>query len=322
MVQSGQQHLSKDLAGGIALTCLLFGISGYMPIVGFFFALLLPVPILFYRLKIGRRKGMIIPVATMVIMGMAFGSLSPDILFYFALLLLGFVLGECFEQNLSVEKTILYSAGSVLASLGFLLIVYSQSHGGVFNLLSEYIGTNLKLTLALYEEMDMPEENIVLIANSLDSIQYVLVRIIPAMAVALILFVAWTSILLALPLIKSRNLVYPEFGSLKRWKAPEPLVWFVIGSGLALLVPFQSLKIAGLNCMIVLMTIYFFQGIAIVSYYFEKKRFPRLLKIFIYSVIAMQQMILILVVGLGFFDIWLNFRKLDANNNGPNKYTT
>lgn len=315
MPQSERKDIPKDLISGIALTCLLFGISGYIPIVGFFFALLLPLPVLFYRLKIGRQKAMIIPVVTMVIMAIGFGGMSPDILFFFGLLLLGFALGECFEHNLTIEKTILYSAGSVLAATGFFLFVYSQSHGGVVSLLSEYVGTNLKLTLTLYEEIGMPEENILLISNSLDSIAYVLVRIIPSMATALTLFVAWTSILLALPIIKSKNFYCPDYGSLKQWKAPETMVWFVIGSGLALLIPFQLLKIVGLNCIIVLMTIYFFQGIAIVSFYFEKKRFPRLLKIFIYSIIAMQQMILILVVGLGFFDMWLNFRKLDTNNN-------
>ena len=298
------------------MTCLIFGISGYLPIIGFFCALLLPLPILFYRSKIGRQKTMIILAVAIVIMGVVFGGISPDILFFFGLLLLGFVLGECFDLDLSIEKTILYSAGSVLATVGFCLFFYSNtSHGGIVSLLSEYVGKNLKLTLALYEDMGMPEENILLISNSLDSIAYVLVRIIPSMATALTLFVAWTSILLALPIIKSKNFYCPDYGSLKQWKAPETMVWFVIGSGLALLIPFQLLKIVGLNCMIVLMTIYFFQGIAIVSFYFEKKRFPRLLKIFIYSIIAMQQMILILVVGLGFFDMWLNFRKLDTNNN-------
>jgi uncharacterized protein YybS (DUF2232 family) len=58
------------------------------------------------------------------------------------------------------------------------------------------------------------------------------------------------------------------------------------------------------------MTIYFFQGIAIISFYFEKKRFPRLLRIVLYSLIALQQVVLLVVVGLGFFDMWLNFRKL------------
>lgn len=257
---------------------------------------------------------MIIPVATLVIMSVGFGGISPDILFFSGFLLLGFVLGECFELDLSVEKTVLYSSGSVVAAVGFSLFFYSNiSHDGLVRMLSEYVGQNLKLTLAVYEDMGMPEENILVIANSLDSIQYVLVRIIPAMATALTLFVTWTSILLASPVMKSYHLFYPNYGALNQWKAPEPLVWFVIGSGLALLVPFQAIKIIGLNCIIVFMTIYFFQGIAIVSFFFEKKRFPRLLKIFIYTIIAMQQMILLLVVGLGFFDMWLNFRKLDAN---------
>jgi uncharacterized protein YybS (DUF2232 family) len=61
------------------------------------------------------------------------------------------------------------------------------------------------------------------------------------------------------------------------------------------------------------MTIYFFQGIAIVSYYFEKKRFPRILRVFLYALIALQQFLLLLIVGLGFFDIWLNIRRLPVD---------
>jgi uncharacterized protein YybS (DUF2232 family) len=83
----------------------------------------------------------------------------------------------------------------------------------------------------------------------------------------------------------------------------------VIGCGLILLIPSGSVKLIGLNGLIMLMMVYFFAGIAIVSFYFEKKRFPRLLRIFLYSLIALQQFVLILVIGLGFFDVWLNFRK-------------
>jgi uncharacterized protein YybS (DUF2232 family) len=57
--------------------------------------------------------------------------------------------------------------------------------------------------------------------------------------------------------------------------------------------------------------VYFFQGIAVVSYFFNKKRFPRTLRIFLYSLIAIQQIILLLIIGLGIFDMWLNFRKLN-----------
>ncbi|MBW2176623.1 MAG: DUF2232 domain-containing protein, partial [Deltaproteobacteria bacterium] len=58
---------------------------------------------------------------------------------------------------------------------------------------------------------------------------------------------------------------------------------------------------------------YFLQGIAVVSYYFEKKRFPRALRLFLYSLIALQQILLLLIIGLGLFDMWLNFRKLNSD---------
>jgi uncharacterized protein YybS (DUF2232 family) len=58
------------------------------------------------------------------------------------------------------------------------------------------------------------------------------------------------------------------------------------------------------------MTVYFFQGIAIVSFYFEKKHFPRTIRFLLYALIALQQLILLVVIGLGFFDLWVNFRRL------------
>ena len=60
------------------------------------------------------------------------------------------------------------------------------------------------------------------------------------------------------------------------------------------------------------MTIYFFQGIAIVSFFFEKKRLPVALRFILYSLIVVQQFLLLLIIGFGFFDMWLNFRKLET----------
>jgi hypothetical protein len=67
----------------------------------------------------------------------------------------------------------------------------------------------------------------------------------------------------------------------------------------------------GLNGVLVLTTIYFFQGIAIVSFFFEKKDFPPLLRYIFYGFIGMQLMMVWLVSGVGFFDMWFNFRKLE-----------
>lgn len=312
MPHTAQGDISKDILSGTTITTLLFAVSVYMPIIGFISALFIPLPTLFYRLKHGRKRGAVIPVLTIFIMIVVLDGISIDILFFFELLLLGFILGELFELDLSVEKTMLYSSGFVVFTGTVCLFIYSQaSNTGIIALVSEYVAKNLELTLSLYEDMGVSPKNIQTISASLENIRYVLVRIIPAFVVVSTFFVSWSCLLIAKPMLKNKQLFYPDFGSLSLWKAPESLVWGVIGSGFMLILPLNTFKLIGLNVLLVLMTIYFFQGIAIVSYYFEKKQFPRILRFFLYCLIALQQIILLLVIGIGFFDMWLNFRKLE-----------
>jgi uncharacterized protein YybS (DUF2232 family) len=58
------------------------------------------------------------------------------------------------------------------------------------------------------------------------------------------------------------------------------------------------------------MVIYFFQGMAIVAYFFRKKQVPRMARMVLYGLIAIQQVVMLAVVGVGFFDTWFNFRKI------------
>ena len=184
------------------------------------------------------------------------------------------------------------------------------------NITSEYVKKNLELTIAVYEEMGLPEESLYAISKAIDMLQYVFVRIIPALIVVSTLFISWVCILLSKPMLKAGKLFYPDFGSLKTWKAPEFMVWIVIIFGIMLLLPSTLLKLLGLNGIIMLMSIYFFAGIAIVSFFFEKKKLPRMLRFVLYAIMAFQQIILFLLIGLGFFDTWLNVRKLDTGETG------
>ena len=59
-----------------------------------------------------------------------------------------------------------------------------------------------------------------------------------------------------------------------------------------------------------ILTIYFFQGMGIVAFFFEKKQLPRSFRIMLYALIALQQVLLLVIIGLGVFDLWLNFRKI------------
>jgi uncharacterized protein YybS (DUF2232 family) len=309
-------EIASDVARGAAITCLIFAASAFIPIIGFFSGLFIPLPILFYRSKLGRRFGGMVAIVSALAMLVFFGGLGPDILFFLELILIGFVLGELIERNYSIEKTILFAcAAAIAAGLVCLVFAGAVTNKGVGPLLTGYVADNLKLTLALYQKMGMSAENIDMISRSLDQIQYVLIRLFPAMAVVSSIVVAWGCLLMARPILRNRSLPYPDFGPLNAWKAPEYLVWGAIASGIMLMVPDRGIKMIGLNGLLILMTVYFFQGVAIVSYFFDRKQVPRPFRIVFYSLIALQQILLLIVVGLGFFDMWANFRRLGQEEN-------
>ena len=103
---------------------------------------------------------------------------------------------------------------------------------------------------------------------------------------------------------------YPDFGDLTCWKAPEKIVWLLIATGGMILFPFHAVKYSGVNLLILCLFIYLCAGLSIIGYYFKVKRFPIFFKIMFYTLILIQQYLLLFVVVLGLFDLWADFRKM------------
>jgi uncharacterized protein YybS (DUF2232 family) len=283
----------------------------YLSLLGPFVGMLIPLPVLFYRSKLGRSSGVLILLAASLIVAFLVGRHSlVTAAFLFEVGLIGLVLPELFEMNLSVEKTVGITAGVVITTGGLMLVLYSLlTATSPWTVASDYLTKSAQLALSMYNEMGAPQEDVGIAAQSLDELVYAALRILPSIVVAATLFLVWTNLLLARYLFRSKQLSYPDFGRLNQWKAPEPLVWAVIASGILLLVGHSDLTMIGVNGLIVLMIIYFFQGIAVVSFYLEKKQLPKFLRILLYGLIAMQQLLLLLVIAAGFFDTWIDFRR-------------
>ncbi|MDJ0782469.1 MAG: YybS family protein [Desulfosarcinaceae bacterium] len=296
---------------GIGLTSLFFLFSAFLPIVGFLFSLFIPLPVLFYRTKLGRKLGIYVPVGTLLLITLVLGRVSVDLLYFGGLLVLGFSLSEFFEKRLSVEATVVGTCGVVLISGLVGLLAFSASAGqSLLAFVSAHVTHNLEMTLTLYEKLGVSQDAITVVTNSMDQIRFVMLRILPALTIMSALFVCWVNLMAAKPVLTGRALPYPDFGPLNHWRAPEQVVWVLIGSGLIMLLPSKGVKLVGVNGLLVVLTIYFFQGMGIISFFFEKKQVPRFFRVMLYTLIALQQVLLLVVIGLGVFDLWLNFRKI------------
>lgn len=314
-----QDRLSKDIALGVMVTVGAFAASALVPFLSFIFSAFMPLPIFFYRIKLGRHNGAWVPLAAMVVIGLTAGGLTVETAFFSGLMALGFVMGEMVEKSMPAEITIAVACGTVLAFGVIGLMMTGMATGaGMVELVSGYVKAHLDLSVALYQDIGMPKETIDAITGSLDQIQYALVRLLPSMITAFLLFVAWINLIVGRSLMIRQGLSIPDYGRLNHWRAPDGLVWGVIASGIILvLIPSTGWRWAGINGLLVMMAIYFIQGIAIVSFFFDKKKLPRAVRVLFYSMIAFQQIFAMAVVCLGFFDMWVDFRKISSRRREP-----
>ena len=100
--------------------------------------------------------------------------------------------------------------------------------------------------------------------------------------------------------------------SLRHWRTPEALIWVLIVTGFGMFLTEPWVCLTARNLFIVILACYLCQGLAIVAYYLDRFRLPRGIRIVGYALIAVQHVVTVMVLALGVFDLWGDFRRLSA----------
>ena len=107
---------------------------------------------------------------------------------------------------------------------------------------------------------------------------------------------------------------------MREWKGPEATVWGLIACGFVLFIPgMEFVQVFSVNVLLIVAACYFAQGLAVVAYFFHKNNVPRFLRGLTYLLIVFQQIFTLLVTGLGLFDLWGDFRRLDKKHLTPSQ---
>jgi len=252
-------------------------------------------------------------VASLSLLIIFTSNFTFNTLYFGSLLMTGFFLGEFLEKHLSVEKTILYTGLAVLATCAIFLFIYSlTSAQEIEQIISNYLHRQQTLSSQLFSESAQLYPEIQANQQALEKASSLFMIAFPAILINSYLTMVWLNILLIKKLLLKKGIIIKSIENLNQWKAPDYLVFGVIITAVLLLLPQGVFKFISINGLIILMFVYFFQGIAIASFYFQKKSVPRILRLFFYTLIAIQPLFMFIVIGFGLFDTWINFRKLDT----------
>ena len=304
--------LHSGMIGGIAVLSLTFLIVALIPFVGPVVILMTPLPIIFFFSHLGRARGLAALAVAFIIVSGLLGLLGHRVNIA-VLLMIGFtgvMLSEVLHRRYSIEKTFtIASLVLFFCGVGFVLHSAFLSGASPWQTVELYIGGIIAENLRLYEQLDISAEQIALIRENVPQISGFFAAIFPALVLSGAVLTVWLNVLAARSLFRRHAKEFNNFGDLSLWKAPERLVWLLIAAGGMMLVPIDVIDSVGLNILIICCLIYLLQGLAIVGFFFKRKRVPFLLRWLFYLVIAVQQYMVILVIAFGLFDIWVDFRK-------------
>jgi uncharacterized protein YybS (DUF2232 family) len=296
----------------IAVSSLAFLAASLIPLLGAFFFILTPLPIIYYYSKTGRIQGFAIFLISLFLVAsvLTFSGSIANLPFLFITGFLGLFLSEIFRRNYSIERTVVYPVTAILMLWCSFIVLQSLSAGEEpWHLVEDYIGRNIQESIQFYAQLDIPAEQIDLLKDNFKQITNFLANIFPSLVLVSASFIVWLNILAAREIFQRTGMWYPDFGDLSRWKAPEGLIWLLIAAGGMLLVPVSLARIVSLNLVIVCLFAYLLQGLSIISFLFKTKNVHRSFRILCYFLIFVQQYIILLLVAVGVFDLWVDFRK-------------
>lgn len=300
----------------LAFTLLLFLSGTVIPLLGILLIPLVPQPPLVFGLKYGKGNAMrLLLLATLLLFLLGGKELA---LGYSLLALMIALLFLSFGRGWSIESVVAGTAAGMLAAVSAVLLYLFGPLSHLRQVIGEALEENLAVSLEAYEKFGFSPESIEIIRERAPQIIETFLQVMPALAFASFVTAILVNLFFLYRRFPDHRALFISTSDLREWRSPEYLIWYFILSGFFLFFPgWEMVKTLTLNLFLVIAIFYFFQGLAIVAYYFHHKNVPFFLRSLAYVLIVLEQIFTLFVVALGLFDLWGDFRRLKNKDLNP-----
>lgn len=301
----------------LASSVVLFMSGVSLPPLGVLLLPFVPQPVLLFGLKYGAAGGFgVLGGAFLVLLLFAQElALLYGVFAVMAGLLLGFL-----GRLRAVEALVACVACAMLAFTAMISYSFFGSWTSLFSDLRAGMLQQIEAAARMQEKMGLPAESVSMLQEQAPQIVEMMLRLLPGLLLLSFAFIVLVNLLYLGRRFPERRAQWFALENLREWKAPEPLVWALIACGFVLFLPGTGwLGTVALNLLLVLGACYFAQGLAVIAFFFNKNNVPRFLRGLTYVLIIFQQIFTLLVVGLGLFDLWGDFRRLGKDKLTPSQ---
>jgi len=303
-----------------AATFLVFLSGLAIPLAGILLIPLVPQPALAFGVKYGKGAAFSLLLTVSVLLFLFAGREAS---FGFLLLALMVVLFfNLFGRGWPIEAVVVSTATGMLAALFTVLLFLFGSLSHLREVTGQALKENLEISLMIYEKAGLSAQTIELARERSPQVIEFILQILPALAFLSFVMIILINLVLLSYWFPGHRTFFFSVGDLKEWRSPEIVIWCFIFSGFSLFLPGNwGLHALALNLLLIVSPFYFFQGLAIVAYFFHHKKVPLFLRGIGYVLIALEQLVTLSIVGLGLFDLWGDFRQLKKKDLNPTQVT-
>lgn len=294
---------------GIFLVILL--VAFVAPPLGMFVGMLTPVPLILVYLQRGKVAGLITITGVGLVLWFLVGP-QLAIAFMTAYGVMAAAMGEATRLGFPFEKII--SISTLAPTVLTLLMLFAGLAGEEGSSMKALEGTLKKAAenyIQVLEQSGESPENLKTIRASVENAAPTAARIVPSFILVSTLAGAVLNFLAVRYLwFRFYSRQFFEGVEVSRWMLPDVVVWVLIAAIGSMIFGPGIIQVVGMNLSIIFLFLYFLQGLSVVTHILKVKSFPKWVWVLVFILIPLNPMFFGLVMGMGLFDIWVDFRKI------------